>query len=305
MEIIKIIIDEAHQNLRVDKVISQMRDDLSRTTIQNYINEGRLTINGKAEKANYKVKLDDVLELEIPDPVDMTIEAEDIPLDVVYEDKDVIVVNKPTGMIVHPSVGVYSGTLVNALLYHCKDLSGINGVNRPGIVHRIDKDTSGLLMVAKNDKAHSALSKQLQEHSVDRLYYALVHGVIEHNLGRIDAPIGRDPNDRQAYKVTDMNAREAITNFRVIERYHNYTLVECRLETGRTHQIRVHMAYIGHPVVGDPKYGRRKDNTDYGQYLHAKVLGFIHPTTGEHLVFEAELPDYFKAMIDSIKEEEY
>lgn len=305
MEIIKITINEDELNQRIDKVLVSRALASSRSEIQKYINDGLLIVNGNKEKANYKVKLNDDIQLTIPDAVDMSIVPQDIPLDVVYEDHDVIVVNKPSGMIVHPSVGVYKDTLVNALLFHCKDLSGINGVNRPGIVHRIDKDTSGLLMVAKNDHAHQSLSKQLQDKTVDRLYYALVHGVIEHNYGKIDAPIGRDPNDRQCMKVTDQNAKEAVTNFRVVQRYKNYCLVECQLETGRTHQIRVHMQYIGHPVVGDPKYGRRKDDTTYGQYLHAKTLGFIHPTTGEHLMFESELPDYFKAKIKEIEAEDY
>ena len=198
-------------------------------------------------------------------------------------------------MIVHPSAGIYSGTLVNALLYHCKDLSGINGVNRPGIVHRIDKETSGLLMVAKNDKAHKSLSEQLKEHSVTRRYVALVHGV--------NAPIGRDVNDRQKMAVTKNNSKEAITNFTVLERYDDMSLIECRLETGRTHQIRVHMSYIGYPVYGDPKYGKKKDNQSHGQFLHAKKLGFIHPTTGEYLEFECPLPDYFQAKLDELKGE--
>lgn len=305
METIKITIVEDEINQRIDKVLVARHLASSRSEIQKYIQEGLLVVNGKQEKANYKVKLEDDIQLTIPDAVDMTILPQDIELDVVYEDHDVIVVNKPTGMIVHPSAGVYKDTLVNALLYHCHDLSGINGVNRPGIVHRIDKDTSGLLMVAKNDIAHQSLSKQLQEKTVDRLYYALVHGVIEHNYGKIDAPIGRDPNDRQCMKVTDQNAKSAITNFRVVRRFKNYTLVECQLETGRTHQIRVHMQYIGHPVVGDPKYGRRKDDTTYGQYLHAKTLGFIHPTTHEHLIFDSELPDYFVAKIKEIEGEDY
>ena len=306
MEIIKIIVEESEVGSRIDKLL--MTKDLgvtSRTQVQNYIADGHLLVNGAIQKANYKVRLNDEIQLTIPDAVDMTILPQDIPLDVVYEDSDVIVINKPTGMIVHPSAGVYKDTLVNALLFHCKDLSGINGVNRPGIVHRIDKDTSGLLMVAKNDKAHQFLSEQLQNKTVDRKYYALVHGAINHNYGKIDAPIGRDPNDRQAMKVTDVNAKEAVTNFRVVERYKNYTLVECQLETGRTHQIRVHMQYIGHPVVGDPKYGHRRDDTSFGQYLHAKILGFEHPTTHEHLVFDSELPQEFYDFIREVEGEEY
>ena len=305
METIKIIITEDEAGQRIDKLLMSNQVASSRTQLQNYIAEGYLKVNGNIAKANYKVRLHDEITLVIPDSVDMTIEAQDMNLDIVYEDSDVIVVNKPSGMIVHPSPGIYKDTLVNGLLYACKDLSGINGVNRPGIVHRIDKDTSGLLMVAKNDMAHQSLSKQLQDKTVKRFYYALVHGVINHNYGKIDAPIGRDARDRQAMTVTDVNAKEAVTNFRVVERYKNYTLVECQLETGRTHQIRVHFQYIGHPVVGDPKYGRRRDNTSFGQYLHAKVLGFEHPRTHEHLLFDSELPDEFKKKIEEIKDETY
>lgn len=305
METIKIIITEDEAGQRIDKLLMSNQVASSRTQLQNYIAEGYLKVNGNIAKANYKVRLHDEITLVIPDSVDMTIEAQDMNLDIVYEDSDVIVVNKPSGMIVHPSPGIYKDTLVNGLLYACKDLSGINGVNRPGIVHRIDKDTSGLLMVAKNDIAHQSLSKQLQDKTVKRFYYALVHGVINHNYGKIDAPIGRDARDRQAMTVTDVNAKEAVTNFRVVERYKNYTLVECQLETGRTHQIRVHFQYIGHPVVGDPKYGRRRDNTSFGQYLHAKVLGFEHPRTHEHLLFDSELPDEFKKKIEEIKDETY
>lgn len=305
METIKIVITEDEVGQRADKLLMAKEVTTSRTQLQNYITDGHLTVNGKVCKANYKVRLNDELTLEIPDSVDMTIEPQNLNLDIVYEDSDVIVVNKPSGMIVHPSPGIYKDTLVNGLLYACKDLSGINGVNRPGIVHRIDKDTSGLLMVAKNDMAHQSLSLQLQNKTVDRYYYALVHGVIEHNYGKIDAPIGRDSRDRQAMTVTDINSKEAVTNFRVVERYKNYTFVECQLETGRTHQIRVHFQYIGHPVVGDPKYGRRRDDTSFGQYLHAKVLGFEHPRTHEHLLFDSELPEEFKKKIEEIKDETY
>lgn len=306
MEIIKIIVEDNEIGMRIDKLLMTKEIGVtSRTQVQNYIADGHLLVNGSVQKANYKVRKNDEIQLTIPDAVDMSILPQNIPLDIVYEDSDVIVVNKPSGMIVHPSAGVYKDTLVNALLYHCKDLSGINGVNRPGIVHRIDKDTSGLLMVAKNDVAHQFLSQQLQDKTVDRKYYALVHGVINHNYGKIEAPIGRDPNDRQAMKVTDMNAKEAVTNFRVVERFKNYTLVECQLETGRTHQIRVHMQYIGHPVVGDPKYGRRRDDTTFGQYLHAKILGFEHPRTHEHLVFDSQLPQEFYDFIKEIEGEEY
>lgn len=302
MEIQSITPTVEEKGMRIDKLLQKHFIDESRTTLQNWIKEGCVCIDDKPVKASRKVEPNEVINVTIPDPVDTTIAPENIPLDVVYEDHEVIVVNKPSGMIVHPSAGIYSGTLVNALLYHCDDLSSINGVNRPGIVHRIDKETSGLLMVAKNDKAHRSLSAQLEEHSVIRRYVALVHGVIPHNKGRIVAPIGRDPDDRQKMAVTDKNAKEAITNFTVLERFDDMTLIECRLETGRTHQIRVHMQYIGYPVYGDPKYGRRSDDTSHGQYLHAKILGFKHPTTGEQMLFEAKLPDYFEEKIEELRQ---
>ena len=302
MEDIKITVtEEAGQ--RIEKILVKALTDFSRTQIQMLIQDGHVLVNGKAIKASYKVEVNDEVMVHIPEPESTDILAEDIPLDIVYEDQDVIVVNKPTGMIVHPSAGIYKGTLVNALLYHCHDLSGINGVMRPGIVHRIDKETSGLLMVAKNDMAHASLSEQLQEHTVIRRYLALVHGLISHEFGRIEAPIGRDPKDRQKMTCTDKNAKDAITNFKVLERFKDMTLVECRLETGRTHQIRVHMQYIGHPVYGDPQYGLKRDDTTYGQYLHAKILGFVHPRTGEDMYFESELPDFFKAKLDELRNE--
>lgn len=302
MEDIKItVVEEAGQ--RIDKILVKALTDFSRTQIQMLIQDGHVLVNGKAIKASYKVEVNDEVMVHIPEPESTDILAEDIPLDIVYEDQDVIVVNKPTGMIVHPSAGIYKGTLVNALLYHCHDLSGINGVMRPGIVHRIDKETSGLLMVAKNDMAHASLSEQLQEHTVTRRYLALVHGLIPHEFGRIEAPIGRDPKDRQKMTCTDKNAKDAITNFKVLERFKDMTLVECRLETGRTHQIRVHMQYIGHPVYGDSQYGLKRDDTTYGQYLHAKILGFVHPRTGEDMYFESELPDFFKAKLDELRNE--
>ena len=302
MEIQSITPTIEEKGMRIDKLLQKHFVDESRTTLQNWIKEGCVSINNQPVKASRKVEVNEVIAVTIPEPVDTTIAPENIPLDVVYEDHDVIVVNKPSGMIVHPSAGIYSGTLVNALLYHCDDLSSINGVNRPGIVHRIDKETSGLLMVAKSDKAHRSLSAQLEEHSVIRRYVALVHGVIPHNKGRIVAPIGRDPEDRQKMTVTDKNAKEAITNFTVLERFDDMTLIECRLETGRTHQIRVHMQYIGYPVYGDPKYGRRSDDTSHGQYLHAKILGFKHPTTGQQMLFEADLPDYFEEKIEELRQ---
>ena len=299
MEKINLIIEEDN-NLRLDKVIAMQLQELSRTQIQDMINQGLVLVNQKKEKASYKTKLNDEIEITILDNVDLDIEPEDISLKIVYEDEDVIVVDKPTGMIVHPSAGIMHGTLVNALLFHCKDLSGINGVNRPGIVHRIDKETSGLLMVAKND---NALSKQLKDHTVVRRYVALVHGLIPHEHGKVDAPIGRNPKDRQSMAVTRTNSKEAVTNFTVLKRYNAMSLIECRLETGRTHQIRVHMSYIGYPVYGDPKYGYRKDDFSHGQFLHAKKLGFIHPTTQKYMEFESPLPDYFQAKLDELQEE--
>lgn len=301
MENIKIECLNEYIGERLDKVLVKVMEGYSRTQIQQLIQDKNVYINDKNVKASYKIEEGDSISVHIPEPENTDILPENIPLEVVYEDSDVIVVNKPSGMIVHPSAGIYSGTLVNALLYHCKDLSGINGVMRPGIVHRIDKETSGLLMVAKNDMAHKSLSEQLQEHTVTRRYYALVHGLIAHEYGRIEAPIGRDVKDRQKMTCTDKNAKEAITNFKVLERFKDMSLVECRLETGRTHQIRVHMQYIGHPVYGDPQYGLRKDDTTFGQYLHAKVLGFVHPRTGEEMYFESELPDFFQEKLDELR----
>lgn len=303
METVRLEVNE--ENIRLDKFITQALPELSRTLIQQYVKEGHVLVNGKSEKVSYKICLGDVIEINLPDNKEMDVLPEDIPLNVVYEDHDVIVVNKPSGMIVHPSSGIYSGTLVNALLYHCHDLSGINGVLRPGIVHRIDKDTSGLLMIAKNDKAHQSLSEQLKAHSVSRKYVALVHGVIPHNHGKIDAPIGRDSKDRQKMAVTKINSKEAVTNFTVLQRFDKMTLIECRLETGRTHQIRVHMAYIGYPVYGDPKYGYKKDDQTYGQYLHAKTLGFVHPINGEYMEFDSDLPDFFENKLNELKGEDH
>lgn len=303
MEDIKIIIDQEYVGQRIDKILKQKLGDYSRTQIQQMIQDGCVKVNNQIVKASYKVNEQDCIDVHIPEPENTTILPEDIPLDIVYEDQDVIVINKPTGMIVHPSAGIYTGTLVNALLYHCHDLSGINGVMRPGIVHRIDKETSGLLMVAKNDLAHQSLSEQLQEHTVVRRYWALVHGLIPHEYGRIEAPIGRDPHDRQKMTCTDKNAKEAITNFKVLERFKDMTLVECRLETGRTHQIRVHMQYIGYPVYGDPQYGLKRDDTTHGQYLHAKILGFVHPRTHEDMYFESELPDFFQQKLVQLRQE--
>ncbi|MFL0581403.1 RluA family pseudouridine synthase [Solibacillus silvestris] len=285
---------------RIDKALSQMEESWSRSQIGNWLDEERILVNGAAVKAKYKVKQGDVIEVTVPEVEDLEIIPEDLNLEIVYEDADVLVVNKPRGMVVHPAPGHTSGTLVNGLMYHCKDLSGINGVARPGIVHRIDKDTTGLLMVAKNDVAHESLVNQLVEKSVTRKYTALVHGHIAHEKGTIDAPIGRDQKDRQKQAVVD-KGKHAVTHFQVIERFGEFTLVECRLETGRTHQIRVHMNYIGFPLAGDPKYGPRKTIDFGGQVLHAGVLGFIHPVTKEYLEFESPLPEDFKQLIEELR----
>jgi 23S rRNA pseudouridine1911/1915/1917 synthase len=282
---------EADAGERLDKFVTEsLETETSRTQVQLWIRDGHVTVNGGAVKPNYKLASGDRVRVTVPEPEEADIRPEPIPLDIVYEDADVIVVNKPRGLVVHPAPGHTSGTLVNALLHHCRDLSGINGVLRPGIVHRIDKDTSGLLMAAKNDYAHLGLAEQLKAHTVQRTYIALVHGNVVHDHGTIDAPIGRDPHDRKMYTVTDKNSKEAVTHFRVVERFGDYTLVELKLETGRTHQIRVHMKFIGHPLVGDPMYGRSKGLTMDGQALHAAVLGFEHPRTKERLLFEAPMP---------------
>ena len=302
MEKINIVVEE-NANWRLDKIVAKKMPEFSRTRIQEMINHGLVLVNQKMEKPSYKIKIGDQIEIIVVDNTDLDLEPENIPLNIVYEDNDIIVVDKPSGMIVHPSPGIVHGTLVNALLYHCDDLSGINGVNRPGIVHRIDKETSGLLVIAKNDHAHRMLSKQLRNHDMTRSYIALVHGLIPHQHGKVDAPIGRDSKDRQKMAVTMHNSKRAVTNFTVLRRYRSMSLIECRLETGRTHQIRVHMSYIGYPVYGDPKYGWRKDDQTYGQFLHAKKLGFIHPTTNKYMEFESELPEYFKQKLIQLQEE--
>ena len=285
---------------RIDKALSLMESTWSRSQISGWLDEERILVNGAKVKAKYKVKVGDVIEVTVPEVEDLEIVPEDLNLEIVYEDADVLVVNKPKGMVVHPAPGHTSGTLVNGLMYHCKDLSGINGVARPGIVHRIDKDTSGLLMVAKNDVAHVGLVNQLVDKSVTRKYTALVHGHIPHEKGTIDAPIGRDQKDRQKQAVVD-KGKHAVTHFQVIEQFGDYTLVECRLETGRTHQIRVHMNYIGYPLVGDPKYGPKKTLDFGGQVLHAGVLGFIHPITKEYLEFEVPLPEDYQQLLAELR----
>ncbi|MGL4695382.1 RluA family pseudouridine synthase [Enterococcus larvae] len=284
---------------RIDKVLSE-RVSYSRSQIQLWLKEQMVTVNGEVVRSNYKVKNGDEVEIKIPEPVELVIEAEDIPLTVVYEDQDVAVIDKPQGMVVHPAAGHANGTLVNALMYHIKDLSSINGVIRPGIVHRIDKDTSGLLMVAKNDKAHESLAEQLKEKTSVRKYLALVHGEIGHDKGQIDAPIGRSKADRKMQDVIE-NGKPAVTHFEVVERFKDYTLIELQLETGRTHQIRVHMKYIGHPVAGDPLYRPRRTLKGNGQFLHAKTLGFVHPTTGEYMEFNSPIPEVFEKTLEQLR----
>lgn len=287
------------QTGRIDKQLATVLNDVSRSQIKKWIEDGHVTVNGHAVKPKYQLQAGDQVQVIPEQPQAIDLEPEKIPLDIVYEDDDVIVVNKPQGMVVHPSAGHPNHTLVNALLYHCP-LSHINGEYRPGIVHRIDKDTSGLLMVAKNDRAHRSLAAQLKAKTNQREYVALVHGVIKEDQGTIDAPLGRSPKDRKKQAVV-ADGRKAVTHFKVLKRYLHYTLVFCRLETGRTHQIRVHMKYIGHPLAGDPLYGPRKTLKGNGQYLHARLLGFRHPVTGKkEMVFEAPLPDWFAQMLDHL-----
>lgn len=299
-EVVQVTVSEEQKSERIDKFVAGVNNEWSRSQVQQWIKDGVVMVNGKDVKGNYKVKTNDEITVTIPEPESLDILPEDMNLEIYYEDSDVLVVNKPRGMVVHPAPGHTSGTLVNGLMYHCKDLSGINGVMRPGIVHRIDKDTSGLLMVAKNDLAHEALVNQLVAKTVTRRYQAIVHGVIPHDKGTIDAPIGRDKQDRQSMTV-DEKGKHAVTHFRVLERFNNFTHVECQLETGRTHQIRVHMKYIGYPLVGDPKYGPKKTFDINGQALHAGILGFIHPRTGEYLEFEAPVPQIFADLLNDLR----
>lgn len=292
---------------RIDKYIAERLEEegiggISRTQVQEWIKAGAVTVDGQVVKANYKLAGGESVVADVPEAEEPEILPEPIPLDVVYEDADVIVINKPRGMVVHPAPGHSSGTVVNGLMHHCTDLSGINGVLRPGIVHRIDKDTTGLLMSAKNDLAHVSLAEQLKEHSVSRTYIALVHGNMPHDQGTVDAPIGRDAQDRKLFAVTERNSKTAVTHFTVLERIGgDFTLLELKLETGRTHQIRVHMKYIGYPLAGDPVYGRSKTVALNGQALHAAALGFTHPRSGERLSFEVPLPDDFQHVLTSLR----
>ncbi len=286
---------------RLDKALTSFLPEKSRTFITKIIDEGHVLVNEKIAKASLKVKIDDVITLEIPEVKPMELSKEDIPLDIVYEDEDILIINKPQGMVVHPSIGHHEHTMVNAILHHCETLSGVNGAIRPGIVHRIDKDTSGLICVAKNDVAHNFLSEQLKDHTMRREYDALLRGVIKENTGTVDMPIGRDPKYRQKMAV-NKQGKAAITHFKVLKRLPNHTLVHCSLVTGRTHQIRVHMSHIGYPVEGDPLYGGRHHNKFYdgGQLLCAVKLTLIHPTTKKEMTFNIDLPDYFKEIIEKL-----
>ncbi len=288
---------------RIDVYISRFRDDLSRSQVQKLITDGKVTVNGKNIKSNYRLREKDIIDIEIPDPEPLDIEAEDISLNILYEDSDVIVIDKPQGMVVHPAPGHYSGTVVNALMYHCKDsLSGINGCMRPGIVHRIDMNTSGIIVAAKSDAAHKSLAVQFAEHSINRRYRAIVVGNIKEDTLTVDKPIGRNPRDRKKMAVVE-GGKRAVTHFTVLERFGKYTYIEASLETGRTHQIRVHMAYSGHPLLGDNIYGSEKQPYKLmGQVLHAGVLGFVHPTTGEYMEFRSEVPEYFEKLLERFRE---
>ena len=284
---------------RLDKWMSIALPDLSRSYIQKCIKDNAVSVNGKPQKAGYRLKVDDEIVFAIPEAVEPAIEAENIPLDILFEDKDLLIVNKPKGMVVHPAPGHYSGTLVNAVMYHCKDdLSGINGCLRPGIVHRIDSDTTGSLIICKNDHAHNAIAAQLKEHSITRKYRAIVHGVIEQDTGTVQTSIGRDPKERKRMAVNEVNGKPAVTHYTVLQRFKEYSYIECRLETGRTHQIRVHMASIGHPVLGDEVYCHRSSPYHLdGQTLHAMVIGFMHPATDKYVEVTAPLPGYFEHLL--------
>lgn len=302
-EPICIAVDEESAGERLDKILSYVLCEYSRSFVQSLFREGLVSCGGKTVNKSFKPKSGNIIEFTVPEPKEISLEPENIPLDIMYEDHDLLVVNKPRGMVVHPAPGNYASTLVNALLWHCKgNLSGINGVIRPGIVHRIDKDTSGLLLVAKNDAAHASLSQQISVHSLDREYRAVIHGHLKETEGMIDAPIGRNPNDRKKMCVTNSNSKKAVTHYKVLEEYKDFSFIRLKLETGRTHQIRVHMAHLGHPVAGDPVYGPKNGVSSLnGQCLHAGLLGFDHPSTGKHIVVEAPLPHYFTEFLRRIK----
>ena len=301
-EIREFLVEEDEEGDRLDVYLSDQFVDMSRSYIQKIIKDKKVTVNGKVEKAKYLVKEEDKVVIEIPKPKILEVVPQDIPIEIVYEDDDIIIVNKPQGMVVHPAPGNYEGTLVNAILYHCKgNLSSINGVIRPGIVHRIDKDTSGILMIAKNNNAHNCLAEQLKDHSITRKYEFICHGVFKEDNITVDRPIGRNPKDRLKMAIVP-NGKRAVTHFEVLERFNGYTHVRARLETGRTHQIRVHAMSINHPLVGDPVYGPKNSKIKLnGQALHAKKLGFIHPTTKEYVEFDSELPDYFQKLLEKLR----
>lgn len=291
------------EQMRLDKYLALHFPEQTRSYLQKLIKEGNVLVNGKTVKAGYQLGAGEEVSVNIPEPKELDVEPQEMPLDIVYEDEDVILINKPKGMVVHPAPGHTADTLVNGLLYHCKDnLSGINGIARPGIVHRIDRDTTGILIVCKNDLSHNSIAEQLKEHSITRRYRALVHGNVKLDEGTVEGPIGRHPVDRKKMAINERNGKPAVTHYRVLERFGNYTYIECVLETGRTHQIRVHMASIGHPLVGDEVYGPAKCPFKQlqGQCLHAMVLGFVHPRTGQYMEFSAELPDYFKELLNKL-----
>ena len=303
METVRYDVTTEYVGVRLDRFLTEMDSEHTRSFLQKVITDGGVLVNGKPAKANYKLRLDDVVELDIPEPVELEVLPEDIPLDILYEDADVLIVNKPKGMVVHPAPGHTSGTLVNAVLYHCKDeLSGINGVIRPGIVHRIDMNTTGSLIVCKNDKAHQDIADQIKVHSIHRVYRGIVIGRVSDDEGVIHAPIGRHPIDRKKMAINEKNGKDAITHYKVLQRFERYTYMEFVLETGRTHQIRVHMASIGHPLLGDEVYGPAKCPYQLqGQTLHAMTIGFKHPSTGEYVEFSAPLPEYFQHLLEILR----
>lgn len=300
----ELFIVESQEGERIDRYLAEAMSDRSRSYVQKLIKTENVVVNGEPVKASYRLLIGDRLEITVPDAREPEIEAEEIPLNILYEDSDIIIVNKPKQMVVHPAPGHLSGTLVNALMYHCRqELSGINGMLRPGIVHRIDMDTTGSLVVCKNDKAHQSLAEQLKEHSIRRIYVAVVHGNLKADSGTVDAPIGRHPTERKRMSVHAKNGKRAVTHYKVLERFGAFTFIQCELETGRTHQIRVHMASIGHPLLGDAVYGPRKCPIPglTGQTLHAKTLGLIHPETGEYLEVDAPLPEYMKELLERFR----